>query len=143
VRFESVNGCYEKCNGRDFILVSLHPESKFSKSEFTLYNFGTTKAVKNWYASTQQCPFFCPWAQLVYSSRDFVSFIKLFVTTGIFSSVLQLACGQDLLLDTLQSIILAMLTGLLASSGFNLMLILSSALLHMILTLIHFHLVII
>lgn len=109
-------------------------------SEFTLFNFGTTKAVKNWYASSQQCPFFCPWPQLMYSSRDFVSFIKLFATAGIFSSVFQLACGQDLLLDTLQSIILAMLTGLLSSSGFNLMLILSSALLHIILILIHFHL---
>lgn len=74
----------------------------------------------------------------MYSSRDFVSFIKLFVTAGIFSSVLQLACGQDLLLDTLQSIILAVLTGLLSSLVYNLMLRLSSALLHMILILIHF-----
>jgi hypothetical protein len=33
VRFESVNGRYEKCDGREFILVSLHPESKFSKKK--------------------------------------------------------------------------------------------------------------
>jgi hypothetical protein len=31
--FESVNGRYEKCNGKDFILVSLHPGSKFSKKK--------------------------------------------------------------------------------------------------------------
>ena len=32
--------------------------------------------------------------------------------------MLQLACGLDLLLDTLQSIILAVLTGELSSSGY-------------------------
>jgi hypothetical protein len=33
MRFGSVNGRYEKCDGRDFILVSLHPGSKFLKKK--------------------------------------------------------------------------------------------------------------
>jgi hypothetical protein len=33
VRFGSLNGRYQKCNGRDFILVSLHAGSKFSKKK--------------------------------------------------------------------------------------------------------------
>jgi hypothetical protein len=33
VRFGSVNGCDQKCDGRDFILVSFHPGSKFSKKK--------------------------------------------------------------------------------------------------------------
>jgi hypothetical protein len=33
VHFGSVNSRYEKFNGRDFILVSLHPGSKFSKKK--------------------------------------------------------------------------------------------------------------
>jgi hypothetical protein len=33
VRFGSVNGRYQKCNGRDFIPVSFHPGSKFSKKK--------------------------------------------------------------------------------------------------------------
>jgi hypothetical protein len=33
VRFGSVNGRDQKCDGRDFILVSFHPESKFSKKK--------------------------------------------------------------------------------------------------------------
>lgn len=71
------------------------------------------------------------------------------MTAGTFSSVFQLACGLDLLLDTPQSIILAMLIGELSSSGSNLMLktflsfFWSFALLHMILILIHWHVVII
>jgi hypothetical protein len=35
VRFGSVNGCYQKCDGMDFILVSLHPRSKFSREKKT------------------------------------------------------------------------------------------------------------
>jgi hypothetical protein len=33
MRFGSVNGRYKKCDGRDFILVSLHPGSKFLKKK--------------------------------------------------------------------------------------------------------------
>jgi hypothetical protein len=33
VRFGSVNGRYEKSDGKDFIVVSLHPGSKFSKKK--------------------------------------------------------------------------------------------------------------
>jgi hypothetical protein len=33
VRFGSVNGRYQKCDGRDFIPVSFHPGSKFSKKK--------------------------------------------------------------------------------------------------------------
>jgi hypothetical protein len=33
VRFGSVNGHYQKCDGRNFILVSFHPGSKFSKKK--------------------------------------------------------------------------------------------------------------
>jgi hypothetical protein len=33
VRFESVNGRYEKFDGDDFILISLHLGSKFSKKK--------------------------------------------------------------------------------------------------------------
>jgi hypothetical protein len=33
MRFRSVYGCYQKSDGRDFILVSLHPGSKFSKKK--------------------------------------------------------------------------------------------------------------
>jgi hypothetical protein len=33
VRFRSVNGRYQKCDGRDFISVSLHSGSKFSKKK--------------------------------------------------------------------------------------------------------------
>jgi hypothetical protein len=33
VHFGSVNGRYEKCNGRDFILVSLHPRVNFRKKK--------------------------------------------------------------------------------------------------------------
>jgi hypothetical protein len=33
VRFGSVNGRYEKCDGMDFILVSLHPGVNFRKKK--------------------------------------------------------------------------------------------------------------
>jgi hypothetical protein len=33
VRFGSVNGRYQKCDGMDFISVSLHSGSKFSKKK--------------------------------------------------------------------------------------------------------------
>jgi hypothetical protein len=33
VRFGSVNGRYQKCDSMDFILVSLHSRSKFSKKK--------------------------------------------------------------------------------------------------------------
>jgi hypothetical protein len=33
VCFGSVNGRYQKCDGMDFILVSLHPGSKFSEKK--------------------------------------------------------------------------------------------------------------
>jgi hypothetical protein len=33
MHFESVNGHYQKCDGRDFIPVFFHPGSKFSKKK--------------------------------------------------------------------------------------------------------------
>jgi hypothetical protein len=33
VCFGSINSCYEKCDGRDFIVISLHQGSKFSKKK--------------------------------------------------------------------------------------------------------------
>jgi hypothetical protein len=39
VRFGSVNGRYQKCDGRDFIPVSLHSGSKFSKKKKKLKHF--------------------------------------------------------------------------------------------------------
>lgn len=71
-------------------------------SEFTLYNFGTKKTVKNWYA---------PELTFYLDLYVYILLIKLHAIAGTFSSVLQLACGLDLLSAILQNITLAMLTG--------------------------------
>lgn len=70
-------------------------------SEFTLYNFGEEKTVKSWYVTHKiSCTPSIPYL---------ITNVNIFA--GTFSSVLQLACGQDLSLDIPQSITLAMHIG--------------------------------
>lgn len=87
-------------------------------SEFTFFNFGTDLFVKNRHASSPKNNLFSLLAELVYSSGYFCLIHKMICDCRHLFFCVQLACGLDLLLDTLQSIILAMLTGELSSSGY-------------------------
>lgn len=79
-------------------------------SEFTLFNFGAEKAVKNWYVrkrsllsdSLSRFPLFSTTQNNFYANRS---------CTGTSSSALRSACGQDLLSAIPRSTIQVMLTG--------------------------------
>jgi hypothetical protein len=76
VRFGSVNGRYQKCDGKDFIPVSLHSGSKFSKKKKK-----NLSILKFWKADPRCYYIFT--LRSIFITRDILLFFSMELSLGV------------------------------------------------------------